>query len=542
MYCRLSKAPNGQVESVERQERWGREYAAERLPDLAIRVYCDNDVSAFSDDADRPDYDRLRREITEGVAGDSSSPAGKIEAVWCVEQTRIEANKRRWVELVAELDDAGINVIHTNRDGLVRLDEVADIKNILAWHERKRLRERVNDTLKDLAEQGRPGPGSSFGYRHRRDESGRSWLIVVKEEAELVRWAAERVLSGWTRTAVAREFNRRKVPTRRGGKEWNVARISTMLCSPTVAGKRVYRGEIVGDGEWDAILDEVTWRRLCAMFDDNAKAKSRKPRKYLQSGGLAVCGLCGHNLSGNRVRRSQDTYTCSRSRGGCSKISIDAGNLDAYVSAMLNGYLASERFRAMIAAGDPYRERRDALSNALAGVDNRRRTTAARYAKGDLEEDEWDVIRDGLRAERERLTAELAAVPAPVVAIDPDTVTRGWSKMTRDEQRHVLGLFFSRVVIDNPRKKGQGFDPSRVTVYDAAGEVVPPVTWIGPPWSDEDLIAAVAASGAGSKTEYTRWRAAQDRPWPSVSSIEHRLVWSKAVAAAANSAKGHYRG
>lgn len=522
LYCRLSKAPNGQVESVERQERWGREYASERLPELAIRVYRDNDVSAFSDAAERPDYDRLRRDIT----------AGHIAAVWCVEQTRLEANKRRWVELVAELDDAGIGVIHTNRDGLVRLDEVADIKNIMAWHERKRLRERVNDTLQDLAKEGRPGPGSSFGYRHQRDESGRSWLVQVEGEAEMVRWAAERMLSGWTLTAVAREFNRRNVPTRRGGREWNTERIRSVLCSPTTAGKRVYRGEVACDGEWDAILDEVTWRRLCAMFD-RSRRRQRKPRRYLLSGGLAGCGLCGCNLSGARVRGPRETYTCPTSRGGCARVSIGAVGLEEYVAAMLNDRLRSEEFRAQIAAGDPYRERREALTGALAGLDTRRRSVAARYAKGDLEEDEWDAIRDGLKAERERLTAELVAVPAPIVGIDPDAVTRGWDKMTRDERRYVLGLFFGRVVVA-PGKGGQGFDPGRVTVYDTAGEVVPPIVWLGPPWSDEDLIAAVAASGARSKTEYTRWRAAQDRPWPSVSSIEHRLVWSKAVAAAHN--------
>jgi len=523
IYCRLSRAINGQVESVDRQERWGREYAAQHLSHLPIKVFSDNDVSAFDDDAVREDYERLRACVR----------AGEVDAIWCVEQTRLEANRRRWVELVAELDDAGIGEIHTNRDGLVRLDEVADIKQILAWHERKRLRERVNDTLADHAKAGRPGPGRGFGYRHYKDGT-RSRIKLVENEAEAARWAADAVLSGWGDDAVAAEFERLRLPCRQGGKRWTGTRIRQMLTAPMIAGKRVYRGEVVGDAEWEAILDEVTWRRLVALYGSR---KGSRPARYLLSSGLAVCGVCDVGLAGQMhtahdTGRKRRVYSCRRNLGGCGGVSVSAVGLEDHVERLVLTRLSSAEFRDRLAASDTGREERERLVAEIAGIDSRRRELAARWARRDLRSEEWDAARDTLASEQSRLQALLAAVPAPVTDIDPGSVTADWGEMNHGEKRYVLERMLSRVVVHKATSHGPVFDTDRVKVHDINGELIDAPKEPGPPWSDDDMIEAVRRSGAGSKTSYNAWRKAQDRPWPSTSGIEHRLGWNAAKAAA----------
>lgn len=471
IYCRLSKAIGGQVESVDRQERWGRAYHREHpgISHLPVVVYKDNDVSAFSDDAVRPDYDRLRAAVR----------AGTVAGIWTVEQTRIEANRRRWVELVADLDDAGIGELHTNRDGLVRLDEVADIKHILAWHERKRLRERVSDTLADLAAEGRPAGSTSFGYRHiQRD--GRSWLVVVETEAEAARWAAGAVLTGWTLSAVADELNRCEVPLRRGGaKGWTASRVRQMLAAPTIAGKRVYRGEVIGDGDWDPILDEPTWRRLTALFE--SRNHSRPGRRYLLTGGLAVCGECDAwplkamtTLSGRKPYTRRNIYTCHKSSGGCGRVVAAAESLEAHVVGLLLGHLGTAEFRARVTAADTGAAERKRLTAALAAVDGRRRKLAARWAGGGLDDDEWDAARDVIAAERAALNSELAAVPPPVDGVDPQSVVDGWEGCTFDERRFFLRLYLARVVVGRSGRRGRTFDVSRVVVFDRDGVELAP--------------------------------------------------------------------
>src|SRR5262245_36062582 len=162
LYCRISKDTRGRVEGVNAQEKWGRDYAASAWPGIAVRVFADNDLSAANGDH-RPEYEALRTAVR----------AGAVAHLWAVEQSRLERREAEWFELAAELDAAGITEVHTNRDGIVRVrDEVAGIKAVLAAAEVRKLRRRVNDRLAEIAAEGRPHGGRTFGYRKAVDDSG----------------------------------------------------------------------------------------------------------------------------------------------------------------------------------------------------------------------------------------------------------------------------------------------------------------------------------------------------------------------------------
>jgi DNA invertase Pin-like site-specific DNA recombinase len=468
IYTRLSRDRTGRAENVAAQERRGREYAADRWAGLPVEVYCDNDASAASDAAPRPDYERLRADIAAGV----------VAHVWAVEQSRLTRSEPGWFELAAELIAAGIDKVHTERDGVVRLDEVAGIKAVLNGAEVRRLRQRVNARLDDLAAEGRPPGGRSYGYRHVVDSQGRKALEVVPAEAEAARWAADAVLAGWSLSNIVRELTALGAPTARGGR-WATATVRSMLCSPTIAGYRVHRGEVVGRGDWPPILDETTWRQVGAVLSAprdvqtvdgrtwHVSGRRASARRYLLTGGAAVCGRCGAPLIAQHRRGRkgdrQPAYLCHRSRGGCNGIGIGAVDLERHVAAVLLDELDKPAMRDALAE-DEHDVERARLVDALAAVDVQRGDLAGMWARRELTQAEWSAARAALDAEQARLSAELADLPPPAVDIDPAMIRAGWDAMTLDERRQVVDLFVAAVVVSPALPGTRKFDPGRVAI------------------------------------------------------------------------------
>jgi DNA invertase Pin-like site-specific DNA recombinase len=440
LYCRLSPRPDGQYEGVDRQEEWGRAYAERTWPGEPVRVFADTGISAANGDH-RPGYESLRDAIARGEVGH----------VWCVEQSRLERQEIGWFLLAAELAEAGIDEVHTNRDGIVRVgDDAAGIKAVLAAGEVRRLKRRVNDALDARASQGLPTGAAHVGYR---------WvhggIVPIPEVADALRWAAGRVLAGWSCSAIAREFDHRGIPTARGGR-WTHDNVKGALTAPTVAGMRKHRGQVIGHGNWEPILDETTWRQLCAQLIDQAPGH-RPNRKYLLSG-LVRCGKCGHGLLGGMNHahgRAEPSYWCHLSRGGCGRIAIKAVPLEEYVVGEFLAALDTPKFRAAVAEDD-YEPRRAELAAELEAIEGQHVELAMRWANGDLPAPAWDQARRALDKRKERAQRELADVPVPLVYIEPTTIRRGWDEMTVDEKRTALGVLIERVVI-GPATPGATF-------------------------------------------------------------------------------------
>ena len=495
IYVRISVDRAGRREGVGRQEKWGRAYAARVWPGVPVRVFADNDASAFDEDSVRPGYDALldairRREVLH---------------LWSVEQTRIEANNRRWVGLVADLDDAGLDEIHTERDGVVRLDEVADIKQALSHHERKRARKRLRDTLNDLADEGRPHGGNTFGYRPAVDADGRKTMRSPPAEVFALRWWAGAVLAGWSVTNIGRQMNQfnalrwmfghRGVEPimawriRRDGSVvsplWVPPKIRGALTNPTVAGFRVHHGEVHRRGTWEPILDEVTWRRVCAALSAPRKVTRRdgktmtisptiRPARKFQLTGYVYCGReeCGHHMTGrtqrDRGRQEPRIYFCVRdpdAGGGCNGTGIVAPPLEADFKRRLFDRLRSKQFRAALAS-DGTLARREEIAAEMSAVEQRNVALARRWATpgSGLSDEAWDVARQGLADQLSALSAELVALPPPLVDIDPEAIMAVWDHLAMEEQRHVIARVVDRIVIGPAVPGASWYERSRVTV------------------------------------------------------------------------------
>ena len=359
--------------------------------------------------------------------------------------------------LAAELAEAGIGEVHTDRDGIVRVgDDAAGIKAVLAAGEVRRLRRRVNDALDALGAEGRPPGGRHVGYR-RVDGN----LEPVPEVAEQIRWAAERVLAGWSLEAIARDFAAKGIPTAKGGR-WTHDNVKRVLTAPTIAGMRQHRGKVIGRGSWEPILDETTWRQLCAHLEG---PKHRPARKYLLSV-IAVCGRCGHGLTG-RIQGGRSgkrpIYFCHTTTGGCGRLGVNAEPLEEHVVDQLFDALNRDEFWSTLAEDD-HEARRDELTRELEGVEQQYDKLAKRWAKGELPAAAWDAARAGLDTRKAELTSELASVPAPLTVMDPAIIQAGWGAMILDERRSILDIFVANITVMPAKPGAKVFDPARVHI------------------------------------------------------------------------------
>jgi DNA invertase Pin-like site-specific DNA recombinase len=468
LYCRISEDKRGRAEAVEAQERWGRAYAAEHWPGSPVVVYADNDLSAARDDVVRPAYERLRQAVRDGQVA-------HLCATW---QSRLQRLEVGWFELASELTAAGIAELHTRHEGIVRVgDVVAGIKAVLNAYEVRQLKERLMDRLDENAVLGQPPGSKPFGYTHAEVDGVKTYAIVP-DQAEAIRWAAEKILAGWSQAEITRALRERGLLGAHGG-QIRPSTVRSMVTNPSVAGHRVHRGADVGKGNWEPILDEDTWQACRAKLagprtvnrrDGGTYPVSpsrRKPagRKYLLTGGLAVCGLCGHALSGSvlQAAKGKPYLQCHPRNGGCGRIAIMLEATEQHVADTIFAELDKPAFLDAIAA-DPHVARRDEIIVALSAIDAQRTDLAGLWAAGQLAMGEWQAARDGLAEREANLQAELAAIPPSPARADIAHARAAWPQMTLDERRQFVRLFTKAVMIARAVPGRKGFDPGRVSI------------------------------------------------------------------------------
>ncbi|MEV5712438.1 recombinase family protein [Amycolatopsis mediterranei] len=480
--CRLSPRPDGSYEGVDLQERWGREYAANKWPGLPIEVFADAGISAANGD-NRPQFERFREWLN----------AGKVAHVWAVEQSRLERREVEWFRLAAEMEAAGVDELDTNRDGVVRVrDAVAGIKAVLNADEVRKLKKRLNDRLAENAANGVPPGTHAFGYRHAvitgPDGKKVKTFAIDEKEAEAIRQAAEWLLSGWSLANIAAELNTRGLRGAYGGK-LRPQSVRKMVTMPTVAGKRVHQGRIVGRGNWEPILDERTWKacknklsqpRRVVRKDgreypiNHAHRGNPTGRRYLLTGGVAICGVCEAPLIASmkqlRGRNPKPYYLCHPRKirpngepgGGC--IGILGLELEKHVVGKLWEELDKPEFLNAVAT-DAHAGRRAKIESDLEELDRQRGELARQWARpGGLKDIEWENARQGIAENESLLRAELAELPPPRVGIDIAQARAAWPDMTLDEKREFVRMFIHAVTVKRARPGLMAFDKNRVEI------------------------------------------------------------------------------
>jgi DNA invertase Pin-like site-specific DNA recombinase len=455
VYVRLSQDRDGTKDSIRRQEADCRALAKARGWRVA-EVFTDRDLSAFNGKR-RPAFDRMLETVE----------AGRAVGVLAWKVDRIGRRTADVVSLVDRLRRAGGFV--ATCDGLDSSTpvgkSVVQVASIFAELESENTSSRTRRAKLEAARQGRPSGGGrrAFGYTP-------DGMSLKPTEAKAIARAADDVLAGTSLRQVARKWNETGTKTAEGN-DWQPPAVRRVLISARIAGLREYRGEIIGDAAWPAIIDRATHERLRALLLDPTRRTSRSDaRRYLLSAGLSVCGRCGSPLVAAPKGSGVRTYACRAAKrvDGCGGVRVSAEFLDEIVTEAVLFRLDSPKVaqaRRRLHRTDPSAT----LVRQLA-ADESALEDLARVAFVDrrIGQSEYLAARDALASRIEQARSELArSGDAGVLeAIPRGTELREtWETFDLDRRRSIIAAIVDRVVVQPIGRGARTVDhPERVDV------------------------------------------------------------------------------
>jgi DNA invertase Pin-like site-specific DNA recombinase len=463
-----------------------RERAQADNPKREIVVLQDDGVSAFK----VPIFDRPG-----GRALCARIEAGAVEAVYADAQDRLSRGKlAEWVNFKALCDDAGTRIVLDGRE--LRADDEADellgvIGAITARRESREKAHRVRGGMRKRAERGlSTGGPSPYGYRY--EDGG---LVVVHDEAELVRRIFTEYVGGKSQRQIARDLHRDGVRTKRGGR-WSQAVVARVIANPLYKGSLRYCGEehdgvheaIIGGGLWD---EAEQLRSALARTKGGGRGNVPKGR-HLFRHGILRCGRCGEAMVPRTLRprsktgRWYEAYLCYgriRDREACDQPPVPREDIDgAFFRYFETVALDVDATRAQFAAeqsrhlaeAEALRERaRREEHEATARLARVRRD----YQDGKLDADDW-------RDQRDELTAELEAARAQAARLDEQTALLAERRLPDAELAVLEYLTELRATIVGRVREGDNVEAvraalltlfDRFTLHRFDGETGPPI-------------------------------------------------------------------
>ena len=254
-------------------------------------------------------------------------------------------------------------------------------QGVMAEAEARRIKQRNIDSVETNALRGTPHGRIPYGYRRVYDP--KTGVLInqtpydehdpsrLSADAQIVAEVVEAVLKGVTLRQICRNLNARGVPTPRKPRTktlaenptgvvvaWEPSTLRQLLLNPTIAGRRVHRGEDIGPAASDPIVDYGTWLRLRNFLKDPSRLTVSNPRgpapRHLLSG-IAQCGECGARMkAATNMSRIARAYTCRTE--GCMRVTATADRVDARVEAVLMALFERPDFQGALAAAHERRE------------------------------------------------------------------------------------------------------------------------------------------------------------------------------------------
>ena len=231
IYARISRDSSGISENVDIQIMECRRYAEDRGWQV-VSTFHDNDISASKySTKPRPGYATM---IT-ALKNDG------IEAVLVVEMSRLYRRIEELLELIKLAEVSNLNYIIPTEEGdgydlstgIGIHNAVASVNN--AVYESRKMSDRLKRKFRARAEQGMAHGGSRpYGY-----QTGGMELYdfpfctiptreLIQGEPAVIREAATKVIQGIPITVVAKDLNRRGIPSA-SGKQWSHKSLTQVL-------------------------------------------------------------------------------------------------------------------------------------------------------------------------------------------------------------------------------------------------------------------------------------------------------------------------
>lgn len=472
IYTRLSYAPDGSVEKVERQDSDCRDLAG-RINWGICCVYTDNNKSAWQKNRKRRGWDAMLESFDPGAV----CPKGnKHDGILVYHGDRLI--RQPWdLELLLKIADdrriplaspSGTRDLSNEDDRYILRIEAAGFCRSSADTSR-----RVRRGIGTRVENGRPAGGGNrpFGYgisTGKTGTTGKPLYDLTKqnpEEAAVLAQAVERLLAGQTLGGVLAWMN--QVSTSTEGNRWESRSLKQVLLAPRIAGLIEHDGDLHA-GQWEGIITPEAWEDVKSLLQHNSTTYGYpgRERRYLQTG-TAECSGCGHTLhakpAGGRNRKTARLYYC-KNPACTQKVSRNVEHLDEYVVGRVLRRLNEPGFLAAVHADTE----QPGVGAEITALERRKAE-----AKATLEElaDHPDVdpallVKSLASFDRKirQLRGQLAATAEQRLLARMAGVTRAqWDAEPIDVRAETVRALF-RVTVLPVGRRGPGFDPASVRV------------------------------------------------------------------------------
>lgn len=388
-----------------------------------VHIFIDNDVSASKPRGPETAWSEMLRR------------SGEADVVVAVDLDRI-ARSTRDLNTLIDHDLALVTI-----DGEIDLasasgELIASVFAAVARHEVRRKGERQTRANAQRAARG----GVPKGVRLRGYTTDGQ---LVPEEAATVRALFDGFSTGLTLRTLAREHG------------LTPSTVRTTLMNPRYAGRRVYKGEIVGVGEWEPIVTGELFESVGRRLSDPARKTNRTgstARKHLGTS-LYRCGECDDHPT-VRTAGSGGRYACIR----CHLIRTMAP-IDSFVLRLAEARLTQPDALAALTPDvdiDPLRDEHVALTE-------RKAILAGLVADGTMSRTDVKDAVDRLNERLAEIDRVLQAAGNPVALLTEEEQQGGLAALHQDRQRALIDTLMTVELLRAPRGR-KGFDPDSLRI------------------------------------------------------------------------------
>ena len=224
-------------------------------------------------------------------------------------------------------------------------------------------------------------------------------------------------------------------------------------------GLRLYRGEIIGNGDWEPILVRGLWEQVRSILTDPQRKTSTGTAAAHLLSGIARCGKCGAPVRAT-LNRATPSYRCSAR--GC--FARNRNDVDRLVTDTIIGWLSQPEAAAAFGS-----ERNPDIAVAIERAQEIRArldTVTDMFANGGMDRRQFERATARLRPMLE--TAEAAARviddrPLLTGLLGAADVRAVWDSLPLARRRAVVDLLVEvRIVPSRPGTRT--FDPHSVEI------------------------------------------------------------------------------
>lgn len=336
----------------------------EAVGKVVVETYVDKGISGKSM-GNRPSLLRMIEDAKEG----------KFDEVAVWKLSRLARNNLDLLKIVDILKkhEASFRSITESFDTSTASGKLQmGLLGIIGEFERETIVENVKMGMKQRAKEGKWNGGRLLGYKSVKlemDKSNETGLVIIPEEAEIVRKIFTLYSQGKGLKSIANNLNKCGYKTIKGN-SFSTTAISVIIHNPTYIGKirfnkyvdwsgkrRKGKNEdyILVDGEHEPIIDKDLWEKVQELIE----MKSFKPKRTFDGAypltGLLKCPVCGASMVAARTvnkRKSGEKYIirycyCGtfRSKGAsvCSSNSVRADAAEEYVFNRIKEVLKGDK-------------------------------------------------------------------------------------------------------------------------------------------------------------------------------------------------------